>query len=327
MKNKIKKMAAIRSIAFFTIITVISFMITACYTYHYGDGELIIDLSWEGDFAWIRNSDDSVAIVCYRGKTANAQIPSQIKNLPVTNIINFGSLERFDLYFYSRDIVGPSKKLTSVIIPDSVVSIGDGAFAFLGLTNVIIGNNVLTIGKSAFKGNRLTTVTIPDSVTSIGDSAFENNSLKSVNIPDTVILGNRVFAGNSQLVNAPMSRQEQEVVQRRAAYEEANRYDPANFILVPNRFRPADYTKVDLFTAVATYERLGAGGLDWRDFVSDVVFVSQDGTNITFRTEDNAISRRMKVTSRTGLTAGQKVRLYYTVYRIEDWQVIAIERL
>jgi len=322
MKNKIKIMAAIRSIAFFTIITVISFMITACYTYNTHYGALIIDLSWEGDFAWIRNSDNSAAIVCYRGENANVQIPSQIKNLPVTNIIYFGSLERID-YFYNRDIVGPSKKLTSVIIPDSVVSISGRAFENLGLTNVIIGNNVLTIGKNAFKGNRLTTVTIPDSVISIGDSAFENNSLKSVNIPDTVVLGNRVFAENSQLVNAPMSRQEQEV----AAYEEANRYDPANYILVPNRFRPVDYTKADLFTAVATSERIVASRLDSRDFVSDVVFVSQDGTNITFRTEDNAISRRMKVTSRTGLTAGQKVRLYYTVYRIEDWQVIAIERL
>jgi hypothetical protein len=62
------------------------------------------------------------------------------------------------------------------------------------------------------------------------------------------------------------------------------------------------------------------------DFVSDVVFVSQDGTNITFRTEDNAISKRMKVDSRTGLVSGQKIRIYYTAYRIQDWRVIAIER-
>jgi hypothetical protein len=98
-------------------------------------------------------------------------------------------------------------------------------------------------------------------------------------------------------------------VARRQAIEEANRYDPANFIIVPSNFKPGDYTKADLFSAVAASERLEIVALGWfnqtytpsREFVSDVVFVSQDGTDITFRTADNAISRRMKVDSRTGL--------------------------
>jgi hypothetical protein len=123
---------------------------------------------------------------------------------------------------------------------------------------------------------------------------------------------------------------------RRLAREEANKYDPEIFLFVPDVFYPASYTKADLFEAVATSERLGTSGLtpsgiDWgppnKSFVSDVIFVSQNGTDITFRTEDNAIRRRMKVDSRTGLTAGQRVRIYYTVYRINDWQVHAIERL
>jgi hypothetical protein len=126
---------------------------------------------------------------------------------------------------------------------------------------------------------------------------------------------------------------------RRQARIEANRYDPAKFIIVPDTFSPADYTKADLFDAVAASEKLQAylepGTYEWfdifgvysRDFVSDVVFVSQNGTDITFRTEDNAISKRMKVDSRTGLTSGQKVRIYYRAYRIRDWRITAIERL
>ena len=118
--------------------------------------------------------------------------------------------------------------------------------------------------------------------------------------------------------------------------EEPNRYDPANFIIVLSNFFPANYRKADLFEAVAASERLGISGMtpsgiDWGapaiDFVSDVVFISQNGTDITFRTVDNAISKRMKVDSRTGLTSGQKVRLYYTAYRIQDWRIVAIERL
>jgi hypothetical protein len=123
---------------------------------------------------------------------------------------------------------------------------------------------------------------------------------------------------------------------KRRAREEANRYNPAKFIIVPSDFKPADYAKVDLFAAVAASERLSAAHEYWgyvdigppsRDFVSDVVFVSQNGTDIVFRTEDNAIRQRMKVGSRTGLTSGQKVRVYYRAYNLQDWQVAAIERL
>jgi hypothetical protein len=62
-------------------------------------------------------------------------------------------------------------------------------------------------------------------------------------------------------------------------------------------------------------------------FCHFLLFVSQNGTDITFRTADNAIRKTMKVDSRTGLTVGQKVRIYYTVYRIKDWTIDAIERM
>jgi tetratricopeptide (TPR) repeat protein len=139
--------------------------------------------------------------------------------------------------------------------------------------------------------------------------------------------------------NLAIANQEAEAQRRQSAAAEASRYDPAKFILVPNGFNPAGYTKADLFAAVAASERLQAYlnpgeyeefdilGVYSRDFASDVVFVSQNGTDITFRTEDNAIRKSMKVDSRTGLTSGQKVRIYYRAYRIRDWRISAIERL
>ena len=65
--------------------------------------------------------------------------------------------------------------LTSVIIPNSVTTIGDYAFyVCTGLTSVVIPNSVTTIGKYAFKScTGLTSVTIPNSVTTIGDWAFK----------------------------------------------------------------------------------------------------------------------------------------------------------
>ena len=67
-------------------------------------------------------------------------------------------------------------KDADVVIPDSVTSIGDSAFAYC---------------------KYLQSITIPDSVTSIGDSAFfKCEKLKSIIIPDSVKhIGNNAFSG------------------------------------------------------------------------------------------------------------------------------------
>ena len=45
----------------------------------------------------------------------------------------------------------------------------------LGITSVVIPNTVKIIGEGAFRHNNLTSVEIPDTVTSIGGSAFRGN--------------------------------------------------------------------------------------------------------------------------------------------------------
>ena len=95
--------------------------------------------------------------------------------------------------------------LTSVNIPDSVVSIGKLAFAACsGLISATIGNSVTFIDTGAFQYcSSLTSITIPNSTTFIGARAFSNcSSLTSITIPNsTTFIGARAFSNCSSLTS------------------------------------------------------------------------------------------------------------------------------
>ena len=95
--------------------------------------------------------------------------------------------------------------ITSIIIPDSVTTIGDGAFTHCrGLTSITIPDSVTSIGASAFAYCiGLTTIQIPDNVTTIKDGAFSGcSSLTSITIPNSVTsIGYNAFNGCSGLTS------------------------------------------------------------------------------------------------------------------------------
>ena len=93
----------------------------------------------------------------------------------------------------------------SLTIPDGVTSIGDGAFRHCsGLTSLTIPDSVTSIGSWAFVGcSGLTSVTIPDSVTSFaGDFFAYCSSLTSVTMPDGVT--SICFRGCSSLTSVTL---------------------------------------------------------------------------------------------------------------------------
>lgn len=85
---------------------------------------------------------------------------------------------------------------TDIVIPGSfvdgadtytVTSISSGAFSNGTLTSVVIGNSVVTIGGDAFRDNAaLVSVTIGESVVTIDSAAFSGGALTSLVIPDSV---------------------------------------------------------------------------------------------------------------------------------------------
>lgn len=88
--------------------------------------------------------------------------------------------------------------LTSVVITEGIVTVGNGAFFRCGaLTSVELPAGLETLGTGAFAATGLTSLLLPDGLLSISNSAFsECVNLESVVIPASVtFIGNLAFIG------------------------------------------------------------------------------------------------------------------------------------
>ena len=136
----------------------------------------------------------------------NVTIPDSVTSIGFTpfaycdNLLNI-DVSTGNLYYCSVDGVLFDRDISTLIqfpvgkaankytIPDSVASIGLGAFAGCGnLTNVVISDSVTNIGALAFiMCGSLTNVTIPDSVTSIGLAPFSRcDNLLNIDYPQAI---------------------------------------------------------------------------------------------------------------------------------------------
>ena len=127
-----------------------------------------------------------------------------------------------------------SRGIRSLVIPEGVTELADGAFTnCTALESIILPSTLTTIGKRAFSGcTALVSIQIPDSVTVMGESAFVNCSslqsirlseslvrlerhtfsnciaLTEIHIPDSVLrLGSYLFSGCTGLERAYLSAQ------------------------------------------------------------------------------------------------------------------------
>jgi hypothetical protein len=91
--------------------------------------------------------------------------------------------------------------LTSIIIPNSVTTIGDYAFySCTNLASVVIGNSVTSIGSFAFSEcSSMISLTIGNSVTSIGMAAFGGHS--ALKLKDVYCLGEKAPPGFDNLLD------------------------------------------------------------------------------------------------------------------------------
>jgi hypothetical protein len=168
----------------------------------------------KAQFLYTVNDDGTITLTAYTGPPTNAiTIPATVDDLTVTvignNLFNGSSLISVILPESVGSIgsgaFGGCAWLTNVNIPASVTNIGNGAFNNCSsLPGVTIAGNGTGIGNSAFAYcSGLTNVTIGNAVSSIGFQAFERCSgLTSIAIGNGVTnIGILAFEFCSGLTN------------------------------------------------------------------------------------------------------------------------------
>jgi len=137
--------------------------------------ELIDETGW---WRYVLVDGSATILGCVMEPRGELTIPGELDGYAVTGIGHWA--------FFG------CSELTSVTIPDSVISIGHEAFAWCwGLIDVNIPNGVTSIGILAFRECKsLTSITIPASVTDMEHNPFAYNAMTSIHVSP----GNPVYA-------------------------------------------------------------------------------------------------------------------------------------
>lgn len=136
-------------------------------------------------------SGEEAVLKKVKGSSPVANIPATYEGKPVTRILDGAFKDK--------------TKITKVVVPENVVSIG--VDAFLGCTNIeeiSLPSSLRHIGRRAFVGLRyIKNINIPEGVETIGDTAFSNCvNLENISFPSTLKdLGSNLFQSDKLITS------------------------------------------------------------------------------------------------------------------------------
>jgi hypothetical protein len=116
--------------------------------------------------------EEGAWIAGFYGGISDVVIPSEYEGMPIIGIREY--------------VFADCDEITSVVIPDSVKTIGERAFG--GCSNLVSVTVSGNIGRSAFAAcTSLSEVTFLPTVQTIGEYAFENCALKNIVFPESLL--------------------------------------------------------------------------------------------------------------------------------------------
>lgn len=130
----------------------------------------------------VLSTNEIVITGCSSEAKGEVVIPDKIEGYPVTTIASYAFKNLAEV--------------TNIVIPETVISIGDSAFINSAITDIVIPSEVTVISGYTFKNCvSLKNIILPEGLQEIRSSAFDGCiSLTEIDIPDTVTsMGQSVF--------------------------------------------------------------------------------------------------------------------------------------
>lgn len=160
--------------------------------------DTINNIMWLGAYAFAYNDLTSFSLTLFPNidyVSAGVVNNNQLSNSEafIYNVVN-GTIDPSILISYG----GASR--SNIVIPSTVVSIGENTFYSQGITSVDFSQatGLTNIDYYAFASNNLTTITLPSTLIEIGQYAFAYNQLANITIPgNTTTIENYAFKSNA----------------------------------------------------------------------------------------------------------------------------------
>ena len=153
-----------------------------------------------------------------------------------------------------------SYNLTSVDLPEGLISIGAGAFSGCSLISIDLPESLVSIGASAFYGKNWTSLVLPENLRSVGYGAFSwSETLVSVAIlSDTLEIDGGAFSGCGSMKEVLVLGDTYPAVVNNPLWGEENvLFDGLKYLL----YSFSDETLPEFWSAPAATVRLSLGGL------------------------------------------------------------------
>ena len=245
-----------------------------------------------GDYTYIVLEDGTAQILSYAGSDADLVIPAQIDGKAVASI--------GDTAFYSDgENEYLKKKLVSVTIPSGVTNIGMNAFCGCNaLASAALPDTLKTIGPGAFAACGLTRIEIPASVETIGNGAFLGCPLETAAFSSDPVLNGNPFSSCEELAVVRLPEESAFVMDRSCLID--TRSHTLVAYLVGYGMRPGA-KKMDIFIRVPDeVEVIGEDAFHWCKELAEVEL--PDGVRVIEKGAFNWCTKLARITIPASVT-------------------------